>query len=243
MPVGALQLCPSERYSNSTTCRKRHKNLTDWARQMILQIRRWLPRRKLVVVGDSVVGDSSFSVIDLLAQCQAIQCPAVTMVTRLRLDAALYEPAPPRQPGTLGRPRKKGERLPRLKANASLDSKNAWRIPTPSGNGWKPPGGTATPTKKSRSLPAPAFGTIRANRSSRFGGSWSATRKGTLIRRHSCLRIRKHVLSTSCAGLCGAGRWRSPSRRCVDIWAWKRKDSGRILRSCARLPVCWASSP
>ena len=108
-------LCPSERYSNSTTCRKRHKNLTDWARQMILQIRRWLPRRKLVVVGDSVVGDSSFSVIDLLAQCQAIRCPAVTMVTRLRLDAALYEPAPPRQPGTLGRPRKKGERLPRLK--------------------------------------------------------------------------------------------------------------------------------
>src|SRR6185369_12327830 len=35
-------------------------------------------------------------------------------VTRLRLDAALYEPAPPRQPGTKGRSRKKGDRLPSL---------------------------------------------------------------------------------------------------------------------------------
>jgi hypothetical protein len=32
----------------------------------------------------------------------------------LRLDAALYEPAPPRRPGQLGRPRIKGERLPSL---------------------------------------------------------------------------------------------------------------------------------
>jgi hypothetical protein len=38
----------------------------------------------------------------------------VTCVTRLRLDAALYTPAPPRQPRTIGRPRTKGERLPTL---------------------------------------------------------------------------------------------------------------------------------
>lgn len=35
-------------------------------------------------------------------------------VTRLRLDAAPYEPAPPRRPGTKGRPRTKGQRLPNL---------------------------------------------------------------------------------------------------------------------------------
>jgi len=40
--------------------------------------------------------------------------PAVVFITRLRLDAALYEPAPPRQPGQLGRPRVKGKRLPTL---------------------------------------------------------------------------------------------------------------------------------
>lgn len=114
-------LCPSERYSN--TYRKRHKKLTDWARQMILQIRRWLPERKLVVVGDS-----SFSVIDLLAQYHAAQCHAVTMVTRLRLDAALYEPAPPRRPGTLGRPRKKGERLPKLEEHLEESSAEWQRV-------------------------------------------------------------------------------------------------------------------
>src|SRR5215203_4091488 len=32
----------------------------------------------------------------------------------LRLDAALYEPAPPRYPGQLGRPRLKGDRLANL---------------------------------------------------------------------------------------------------------------------------------
>ena len=38
----------------------------------------------------------------------------ITAITRLRLDAALYEPAPMRLPGTLGRPRRKGARLPTL---------------------------------------------------------------------------------------------------------------------------------
>ncbi len=109
-------LCPSERYNNEH--RKRHKKLTGWARQLILQIRRWLPGRKLVVVGDS-----SFSVIDLLAETQRHE---VTMVTRLRLDAALYELAPPRPPGTLGRPRKKGERLPKLEERLA-DPHTKWQ--------------------------------------------------------------------------------------------------------------------
>ena len=110
-------LCPSERYNN--THRNRHKKLTDWARQLILQLRRWLPGpRKLVVVGDN-----SFSVIDLLAETQRHK---VAMVTRLRLDAALYKPVPPRLPGTLGRPRKKGERLPKLEERL-LDPRTQWQ--------------------------------------------------------------------------------------------------------------------
>ncbi len=39
----------------------------------------------------------------------------LTFITRLRLDAALYEPAPARIPGRPGRNRKKGKRLPTLK--------------------------------------------------------------------------------------------------------------------------------
>ena len=88
---------------------RRHKKLTDWARQMILQLRRWLPRRPLVLVGDN-----AYAVLDLLHCCQSLREP-VTLIARLRLDAALYAPAPARQPGQNGRPPLKGPRRPRLK--------------------------------------------------------------------------------------------------------------------------------
>jgi hypothetical protein len=97
-------LAPSERY-----CRERgqgHKKLTDWGRQLVLQARRWMPGREMVLVADS-----GFAALELLA---ALVRQGVTCVTRLRLDAALYEPAPPRRPGTIGRPRTKGARLPNL---------------------------------------------------------------------------------------------------------------------------------
>src|SRR5436190_20230331 len=99
-------LAPSERYCRQRG--RRHKKLTDWARQMALQARRWLPTRTLVVLGDG-----GFAALELLA---ALARHSVTCITRLRLDAALYEPAPPRKPGTRGRPRTKGQRLASLSA-------------------------------------------------------------------------------------------------------------------------------
>jgi hypothetical protein len=39
-----------------------------------------------------------------------VRLPLVMVVTRLRLDAALYDPAPPRQAGKKGRPAVKGKR-------------------------------------------------------------------------------------------------------------------------------------
>jgi hypothetical protein len=109
-------LAPSERH-----CRehgRRHKKLTDWARQLAVQTRRWLPKRELVVVGDS-----GFAALELLA---ALACHGITCVTRLRLDAALYEAAPPRKPGTIGRPRTKGARLPNLSERLE-DTATDWR--------------------------------------------------------------------------------------------------------------------
>ena len=100
-------LGPSERYYRERG--RTPKKLTDWSRQIILQLRRWLPHRSLVLVADS-----SYTVLDLLHFCQSLAQP-VTFITRLRLDAALYEPAPPRRPGQNGRPRVKGKRLPTLK--------------------------------------------------------------------------------------------------------------------------------
>jgi len=96
-------LAPSERCAAAHG--RRHKKLTDWARQAILQVRRWALRRKIVVVADS-----SFSALDLIAAVRRLVC----LVTRLRLDANLFAPAPPRRPGQLGRPPKKGRPLPKL---------------------------------------------------------------------------------------------------------------------------------
>jgi len=101
-------LAPSERYYQKLG--KPHKKLTDWATQMIIQLRRWLPDRYLVVVADS-----SYSVLELLKFCQSMSKP-VTFITRLRLDAALHEPPPPRRPGQRGRSRVVGMRLSSLKS-------------------------------------------------------------------------------------------------------------------------------
>ncbi len=109
-------LAPSERYGREHG--RRHKKLTDWARQLVLQARRWMPRRTLVLVADS-----SFAALELLA---GLVRQGMTCVTRLRLDAALYTPAAPRQPKTMGRPRTKGERLPTL-AKVLTDPTTAWQ--------------------------------------------------------------------------------------------------------------------
>jgi hypothetical protein len=98
-------LAPSERYAQKR--RRHHKPVLAWARQMIFQTRRWLPNRDLVVVADS-----AFSALEWLP---ALVRHNITVITRLRLDAALYEPAPFRPPGTNGRPRKKGKRLSTLR--------------------------------------------------------------------------------------------------------------------------------
>src|SRR3712207_628074 len=111
-------LAPSERYH--VTRGKRHKKVHDWGRQLIYQLRRWLPDRTLVVAADS-----TYAVIELLAACRRLTNP-VTMVTRLRLDAALYDPAPPRQPGKVGRPHVKGARQPTL-AQRLKDPTTAWQ--------------------------------------------------------------------------------------------------------------------
>jgi len=110
-------LAPSARHDRKRG--RRHKKLTDWARQALLLLRRWLPQRALVIVADS-----GYAAIALLARCARLANP-IAVVTRLRLDAALYEPAPPRRVGLIGRPRKKGQRLPTLAARLA-DPATPW---------------------------------------------------------------------------------------------------------------------
>jgi hypothetical protein len=111
-------LAPSERFYIKKA--RAHKKLTDWGRQMVMQLRRWLPERQLVIVADS-----SFAAILWLFQLS--QLPGqICLIVRFRMDAALYEPAPPRKPHQRGASRKKGQRLPTLEQVAQ-DSKTKWQ--------------------------------------------------------------------------------------------------------------------
>jgi len=84
---------------------KRHKELTDWGRQALLQVALWLPERRIVAVADS-----SFSAIALLRDL----APHLTVVTCLRLDACLCDPPPRRRPRRRGQLPVTGARLPNL---------------------------------------------------------------------------------------------------------------------------------
>src|ERR1051326_4324679 len=98
-------LAPSERYARQH--QRRHKKLTDWGRQTLLQIARWLPGRQIIAVTDS-----SYAAIDLLNAVRRRIC----MITRLRLDARLFDPPARRRPSAIGRPRVIGRRQPTLAA-------------------------------------------------------------------------------------------------------------------------------
>ncbi len=108
-------LAPSERYASQH--QKRHKKLTDWGRQGLLQGSRWLPGRKIIAVADS-----SFAAIELLRAVRRRVC----MITRLRLDARLFNPPARRRPGTVGRPPVIGKRQVTL-AKRLADPKTRWR--------------------------------------------------------------------------------------------------------------------
>jgi len=111
-------LSPSERYYQNLG--RAHKKLTEWGTWMLLQVRRWLPDRRLVFVTDA-----NFAVIELLWRVSQRANP-ICMITRFRLDAALYEPALPAKPGQVGRPRKRGKRLPTLEKVAE-DATTMWK--------------------------------------------------------------------------------------------------------------------
>ena len=81
---------------------RRHKTSVDWVRQMMKQVRRWLPGRRLVLVVDG-----GFAAVSLALACAKQH---VTMVSRLRWDAALYHPPGPQPPGKRGPKPLKGKR-------------------------------------------------------------------------------------------------------------------------------------
>ena len=106
-------LAPSKRFYLGKT--QAPKTLLDWARQAALQIRRWLPDRYIVLVADS-----AFAAIEFLAAVRNHVC----VVTRLRLDANLFD-CPPQKRRGRGRPPIKGKRQNKLSAILK-DRKVSW---------------------------------------------------------------------------------------------------------------------
>ncbi len=185
---------------------------------------RWLPEHQLVVVAGS-----TSAALDLLA-CGSRMIEPVAMVTRLRLDAALSEPAPVRNLGTTGRPRKKGARQPTLTQRLA-DPNPVWQSLSVAGYG----GTTRTVELASETavwyhtgLPPVAirWGLIRDRPSD------------SLILRRCCVPINRLVPKLSWSGGWCAGRWKEPYLRFALIWAWRPSDSGRAFPSCAPLPPC-----
>lgn len=107
-------LAPSKRFYAGKL--REPKTLLDWARQAALQIHRWLPDRSIVLVADS-----AFAAIEFLAKVRHHVC----VVTRLRMDANLFNFPPPKPKGR-GRPPLKGK--PHRKLSAILkDRRVSWQ--------------------------------------------------------------------------------------------------------------------
>jgi len=109
-------LCPSERFYEQRG--RGHQTLTERAWQMIRLVVRWLPGRAV-----AWATDSSFAALELLDKVATL--PRASVITRLRLDAALYDPPPPRRPSTKGRPRLTGKRRATLEA-VLADERTQW---------------------------------------------------------------------------------------------------------------------
>ena len=108
-------LAPSERYNQQQG--KRHKKLTDWARQLILQVKRWLPERQIIIVADS-----SYACYALLDAVRS----SVAMIVPLRLDARLFDEPPPQPAGKRGRKPKIGARQATLEQRL-VDPTTQWQ--------------------------------------------------------------------------------------------------------------------
>lgn len=119
-----------------------------------------------------IVTDSQVAALDWLDACRS----RATVVTRLRLDAVLYAPAPPRKPRTRGRPRLKGKRLSTL-AEVAATAQAEWTmllVPGwygPTNNWWRSPRRRRSGSTVA-SLPFP------------FAGCSSVTRRESLRPRH-----------------------------------------------------------
>ena len=101
-------LAPSE--ESNRKAGKRHKTSLDWIGQMIAVVQRWAPRQMLVLVTDG-----GLAAIKLGLLCRSLRNP-VTYISRLRLDARLFDWVGPQPKDKRGPKPQKGKRQMSLAA-------------------------------------------------------------------------------------------------------------------------------
>ena len=94
------------------------KKTTELAAEMVAEIAGWLPERSLHLTGDGAY-----------ACLLGAELPRTQVTSRMRRDAALFEPAPPRT-GKRGRPALKGPRLGKPPELAAAAPSKAWATVT-----------------------------------------------------------------------------------------------------------------
>ncbi len=93
-----------------------HRTRPELALELIELVAAWFPEEEILVTGDSAYGGQS-----LLAHLPQ----NVHLISHVHPKGALYKPAPPKTAKTRGPARKKGDRLPGMKAWAD-DPKQPW---------------------------------------------------------------------------------------------------------------------
>jgi hypothetical protein len=104
----------------STKLNKRHHTIVQWAEYMIDKVRRWQPDRKI-----TLVGDGSYAAIALVQRCQRLK-KSVKLVSRLRLDARLFDFPAPQPKSKRGPKPKKGARQTQLSQRLE-DPETDWK--------------------------------------------------------------------------------------------------------------------
>jgi hypothetical protein len=82
---------------------RRHKTTLQWTMQMVIQVSRWLKFTPI-----TIVGDGGFACAELAWLCLKLK---IVLITRLKINARLYNLPPPDEPGKRGRKKIKGTKL------------------------------------------------------------------------------------------------------------------------------------
>jgi hypothetical protein len=83
--------------------KRRHKTTLQWTIQMIIQVSRWLKYTPI-----TLVGDGGFACGELAWRCLKLK---IGLITRLKMNARLYDFPPIDEPGKRGRKKTKGAKL------------------------------------------------------------------------------------------------------------------------------------